>query len=744
MTDEEFLQKLRESFAIEAAEHAQTIVGGLIELEQHPPETRRGELVEAIFRSAHSLKGAARAVSRGDIEAVCQALETVFAAWKRQPGPVPVEAFDVLNAAVDLVTGLLTRSEAATSVQEKGLVAAMVKSLAALGTVPSQGSAEPPRSAHPGPPQPSAEDQHQPLEPDRVAVAQTVRVPMAKVDSLLLQVEELVGVKLGLAQHASELRETRDLIKAWRRNSDSSRLSVPGRGEVNGDATAGSGRELINLLDRKLTDLSRSAEHDARAVGTRVDDLLDHAKQLVMLPCGTLLDGFPKLVRDLARDQGKEILLTLQGRDVEIDKRILEQMKDPLLHLVRNAIDHGFETPAQRVASGKAEQGTLTISVAQREGSKVEIVVLDDGAGIDPTRVRAAAIKEGAVTEQEANELDEAAALQLIFRSGVSTSPMITEISGRGLGMAIVRDNVEKLGGQITVGTRAGVGSSFRVLLPVTLATFQGVLVTAGGQNFVIPTAAIERIVRVRREEIRTVAGRETVALAGQTVSLVSLAEVLQMPAARLENGTAEAVVLGTAEKRIAFIVDAVVAEQEVLVKTLGKPLIRVRNVAGATLLGSGTPVVILNSTDLLKSAARAPASSGVGAMESSDASRTRRILIADDSLTSRMLLKNILSSAGYSVTTAVDGMEAFSALRGGGFDLVVSDVEMPRLDGFELTSKIRSEKSMTDLPVVLVTALDAREHRERGVRAGANAYIVKSSFDQTNLLEVIRRLIGP
>jgi two-component system chemotaxis sensor kinase CheA len=281
-------------------------------------------------------------------------------------------------------------------------------------------------------------------------------------------------------------------------------------------------------------------------------------------------------------------------------------------------------------------------------------------------------------------------------------------------------------------------------VLPLTLATFRGVLVRAGDRMFIIPAVSVERVALVAASDIRTVENRETIALDGQALSLVRLSDVLEIPRAPGESADdAQVVVLGLGIDRIAFRVDEVVAEQEVLVKGLGRQLKRVRNLAGASVLGTGQVVPVLNVPDLMQSAMR-PAARPLASVtgEQHAAAAKRSILVAEDSITSRALLKNILESAGYSVTTAVDGVEAYTALKTGTFDLVVSDVEMPRMDGFDLTAKLRSDKRLAQMPIVLVTALESREHRERGIDVGANAYIVKSSFDQSNLLEVIGRLI--
>ena len=461
-----------------------------------------------------------------------------------------------------------------------------------------------------------------------------------------------------------------------------------------------------------------------------------------MLPCATFLNVLPKLVRDLCRDQTKEAELVLCGGEVEIDKRILEEMKDPLIHLVRNCIDHGIEKPAERIRQGKPPRAMITVSVTQVEGNKVEIAVRDDGVGIAVEKVKAAAVKHGLLSAVAARHLDEPAALSLMFLSGVSTTPLITEISGRGLGLAIVREKAEKLGGRVAVQTQAGRGTSFQILLPLTMATFRGTLVRAAGQTFVIPTANVAHAGRVRITEIQTVENRATIALNGRVVALVQLATVLELApsmAAEDEPVWLTFVVVTAGEKRLAFGVEAVLGVQEVLVKTLGKPFVRVRNIAGATVLGSGSAGLILNVADLLQSAAKVRP---VAKSAPAQAAERKSVLVVEDSITSRMLLKNILESAGYQVRTAVDGLDAWGQLQVERFAGVVSDVQMPRLDGFSLTEKIRADQKLLELPVVLVTALGTPEDRARGVDVGANAYIVKSSFDQSNLLEALRRLV--
>jgi two-component system chemotaxis sensor kinase CheA len=451
-----------------------------------------------------------------------------------------------------------------------------------------------------------------------------------------------------------------------------------------------------------------------------------------------------KLVRDLCRDQGKEAELTIHGEEVTIDKRILEQLKDPLIHLLRNCIDHGIETPDRRRRAGKPPRAAITLTVSPMNSNQVEISLSDDGAGIDIEKVKAAAGKRGLAIPASADQHGESAALALVFETAVSTSPMITQVSGRGLGLAIVREKTEKLGGRVAIESRRGAGTTIRMTLPLTMATFRGVLIESAQRLFIVPTAQVERVTRFKPQDVQTVEGRRTLEFNASAVSLVDLAEVLQLPPAphRPDAPTATPVlILGAGEQRVAFAVDAVLDEREVLVKTLPRPLSRVRNIAGATVLGSGEVTPILNVSDLLKSARTAGAAPRATVASAPAQRPAKKILVVEDSITSRMLLKGILESAGYEVKTAIDGIDGFTALRAEHFDLVVSDVEMPRMNGFDLTARIRADRALAELPVVLVTALESREDRERGIDVGANAYLVKSSLDQSNLLEALRRL---
>lgn len=756
--DKEFLKRLLATFRIEAEEHIRALSSGLIEMEKTSIPERQAEIIEIVFREAHSLKGAARSVNMQEIETVCQSLESIFAALKRKDIVLSSDLFDILHKAVDSLNDLLLSADAERTASEKTLIKKLSLQLENI----SKG--EPPLSEKPKLEKTEEEipvapkhEVYRPLAEEKSMLTETVRISTEKLNSIMLQAEELLYAKLSTSRRAEELRETYNALAEWKKELSKFRFSDFGiRNEVlrsrqpafrnpQFDEFLDRNEHYIKSLEIKLITLTKSAEHDFRALGGMVDNLLNGMKKALMHPFSPLLEGFPKLVRDISHDRGNKVEIVIQGGDIEIDRRILEEMKDPFIHLVRNSIDHGIEKPEERALRKKPLSGTIAITISQVNSSKVEILISDDGAGIDSAKVRASAVRTGLVLQEEADRLDDQKILSLIFESGVSTSPIITDISGRGLGLAIVKEKVEKLGGVIVCETKAGLGTNVKIILPLTIATYRGVLVRIDEHIFVLPSTSIDCIKRIKKDEIKTVENRETISLNERIISLVPLRAVLELPKKEKkgESDFIQIMILRAAEKCIAFSVDEVLHEQEVLVKGLGKQLSRVRNIAGATVLGTGKVVPILNIPDLMKSAVKfssIPERAIIAAEE--EIEKKKHILIVEDSITARALLKNILETAGYTVKTAVDGVDALTTLRTEDFDIVVSDVDMPRMNGFDLAVKIRGDSKLADTPVVLVTALESREDRERGIDVGANAYIVKSSFDQSNLLEIIRRLI--
>lgn len=769
--NDDFLKRLLSTFRIEADEHLKAMSAGLIELEKNPAADRHAEIIETVFREVHSLKGAARAVSLKEIESICHPLESVFSALKSKLLVLSQPLLDLIYQAIDAIGGLLVL-DAGMPASHKVTHGQLIRQLDDVlqGRLSEEvDSSEPlPQQVSDGPvpEQPSVETNEPVTRIVQTSVptiaSETVRVSTQKLDMVMRQVEELLTPRLASAQRAKELREVATSFAIWKKQRARVRpvlRQIERYVEGNGGglpkyatsefqtkmlpkllAHLESEQLFMKTLEERLLRLSRFAAHDQRVLAGMSDSLLHDVKEMQLLPFSSLLEIYPRFIRELAREQGKQVELLIQGGEIEIDRHTLEEMKDPLMHLLRNSVDHGIEQPAIRQDKGKSLHGTITIAIVQKDGGKIEIMVTDDGAGIDAARVKAVSSKLGLVSAEEAEKLNEQEAQTLVFQSGISTSPIITDISGRGLGLAIVREKIERLGGVVVLESRQNNLTTFRITLPLMLATFRGVLVRTGEHYFVIPALNVERVTRVAQQNIQTVENRTTILLDGIVIALVNLGDVLELQGKRDTNQmTTQVVVLGTAHKYIAFRVDEILGEQEVLVKTLGRQLARVRNISGASVLGSGQVVAVLNVSDLLKSAVhQAP----TVVAQTHGIVEKQSILVVEDSITSRALLKNILESAGYRVATAVDGVDAYTTLKSGTFDLVVSDVEMPRMDGFDLTAKIRADKLLGELPVILVTALSTPEHRERGIDVGANAYIVKSSFDQSNLLETVSRLI--
>lgn len=784
--NQRLLQRLLETFKLEARERITALAQGLGQMASAEGEIAPMQVEEA-FREAHSLKAAAHSVSQKEIGLLCQSIESVFAAVKRkdvQPSRVLVVE---MQTAVDAMEDFLAAIDGAPVPGQAARAAELSKSLTGLLDHAKAGAraAPAPKVEPPAPPKPvpaapapavekpspalarpapdprSAEPasvpEPMPAEPARAdlvathvaSTAETVRLSSQQLDSLLRQTDEMLLEKLASRQVVSAVDEAVEAIAEWQKEWSSARAGVA-RLRTQPDPLRQNapllkfleGNEArIGALATKLVGLRDRADSEARRLETKVDQLRWEMKEILTVPFASQMPLFQRAVRDLARDQGKDVELVSNGGDIEIDRRILQELKDPLLHLVRNCVDHGVERPDARLAAGKPARATVTLAVSIRDSDRAEFTIADDGGGVATARLAAAAARLGVATAKDA---DQAELMRLIFVSGVSTSPMITDVSGRGLGMAIVLEKVERLGGRIGVESEPGKGTTFRLVVPLSLATYRGISVRVSDRLFVFPSLGVDKVVRARRDALSTVESRPVLSIGGTAIPIVRLSDALEMrsPPSRSDGGAFEAVIIGAAGRQVAFEVDSVEDDREILVKSLGRCLIRVRNVQGATILATGTIAPILNIHDLMKSAIKVGSTVRTeDEPAEAESAEMASILVVEDSITARGLLRSILESAGYRVQTAVDGMEAWSALNLGSFDLVVSDVEMPRMNGFDLTARIRADKRLGELPVVLVTALESREDRERGVEVGANAYILKGSFEQNVLLEAVRRL---
>ncbi len=770
-------EQIISTFRVELAEHIQTITDGLLKVEQQPlglPE--RQEILESIFRAAHSLKGAARAVGVTAVEQLGHALENVLAALQRGKIDASPELFTACYGALDAVQAVEASYEAGETTPPLQTLQAIANLDSLLPKAASQEPLPPEGETFKNAPVPAATLVAMPGGQDEPAgsaagsvspaTEDTIRVRIDKLDSLVGQLSELIIAKIRLEEHLSRLREmqantaqwqknwmsVRDsyglLIHRWRRTDGKAQL--PGRlerGNDEMDAWFSSTQDWIRGINATVSELVRDYNNDIAHTGLVIDALEQEVKSIRMLPLSTIIGTFGRMLRDMAYSADKEVAFELVGGDVEMDKHVLEKIKDPLIHLLRNAVDHGIEPPDIREALGKSRAGKVTLA-AEQLGKDVVISITDDGRGLDLEAVRRTVADN---KHLDALSLDEPALVNWIFNPGISTSGVVTDLSGRGVGLDVVRRNVDLLQGRIEVDWKAGAGSTFSLILPMSLTSSRVLLIQVAAQVYAIPVSVVERLLTVFPSDLSYLGGQSAILFNGRPLPLYYLADSLGTTRRKndlLETEALQVLVISAADRQVAFIVDGLLGEQEIVIKGLGRQLVRVGAVAGATILGNGKVVLVLNAADLVKLALRGERAAAMSSLEAlpapAEETAPKRILVVDDSITTRTLERNILEAKGFIVDIATNGQEALAAMLTNGIpDLVITDVSMPRMNGFELARHIKSDLRTADLPVILVTSLDSAEDKARGVECGADAYIVKSRFDQGSLLETIQQLIG-
>ncbi|MEN6610501.1 MAG: response regulator [Methanoregulaceae archaeon] len=792
--DEEFRRKLLTTFREEAEEHLGVITDLLIRIEKSGPPPAP-DLVEQVYRKTHSLKGAARAVSQNEVAQVCQNIENIFALVKAGELNPDADNFDLFHRAVKcigaLVSGEKTQACAPWEViQEiRELLNRYKKTIPPASRyqvpepkpfivnpgIPAASGAPPERNpVKEGPsgtngrplsvPAPDSLTSHEPESPGPKASwpapdGALVKIASHKLDRLITQSEDLLTTRLFITQRIQELEEMVSRFSQWRWNqtmvsSDIHRI----REVLNGMEKAAIpasliqplrqivafleyDREFVTYLQHDLAAHIRATDMDRLALEVSTSEISDLIHDAVLVPVSIILTPFPAFVREYSRTSGKEVDFLVESERIEMDRRILEELKDPLMHLIHNSIDHGIEFPDIRAARNKPVRGTVRIRFLTLSGSRIGIEVSDDGAGIDCNAVRRAAVTKGLISEEEAARITDDEAIWLIFRSGLSTNPIVTDLSGRGLGLAIVEDTVTRLNGSVTVSSIIGKGTRVTLQVPMRLVTVRGIVIREGGRYFVFPKQQVKKVIRIRPTDLQKRGDRQFIRHQEETIEVIRLSDVLGIvsPPDKSENSNLlPAVILSYGAGQITCIVDEVVWVQEIVVRPLGSQLPRVKRISGAVILGNGRVALVLDPVELIQAAIKSPRESRSYKPERISS----RILVVEDSGTSRALLKALLEQDGYTVQTAVDGMAAFALLRKHEFDMVVSDVDMPRMSGFTLTEKIRSESSLAKIPVVLVTSLDSRADQVHGISVGADAYLVKSSFEKGNFLGVIRDLL--
>ncbi len=784
MDKQELAKRLMATYLEELHEHVEAMNRDLLTLERGLPADQCGEVMKVLFRSAHSLKGASRAVNIEVIEHACHYMEDVLSEVRDGRRELTPDMFSLFFKAADAIQEVGMRLRDDQDLGDSSLHA-LLPELQHLSErkepaneptdKPAATQAEPAGAGSSKPVTATAGEQHAVeattlpaahvtaagTDAEKAAVSSatassSVRVAASKLDALLAQNGELLVARRRIEERSADatgLSESlAELQSEWNEWANPLRKLLT---DKNGDAVVVAfkqrlPRRAIAAMERsseRLAKLEKTTERfaarmiaDARVLQHTCDALNDEVYRVRMLPFAEACGGLQRAVRDIAQATHKSVGLVIQGEDLEVDRSVLEGLKDPLLHLVRNAVDHGVESPVDREIKGKSTRGCVTVSAALR-GGQVEVVVADDGRGIDLQRIRQRAQQCGIAVPYEAAEQ-----ARMVFLPGFSTASAVTDVSGRGVGLDVVASSVQSLHGTVDVDFQVGIGTRFIITVPLTLTTVRCLLAVAGKQTYAIPTTAVQQLVRFDPQSITTVAGRAVLLLGGTPTPISVLAEVLGQGKyqGNPDSSMMLAIVVGTQEQRVAMVVDDLCSEQEVLVKNLGSRIRYSRHIAGATLLPSGSVALVLNAPNVIATALGRTSTPAMVAVQPKVAlpQRRRRLLAVDDSMTTRTLMKSILEGAGYEVISAVDGAHAWELLAQTEVDLVVSDVDMPRMDGFELTDKIRRSKKLAELPVILVTARESDADKTRGVRVGASDYLVKSGFDQSNLLESIEQLL--
>ncbi|RRR74400.1 MAG: hybrid sensor histidine kinase/response regulator [Candidatus Viridilinea halotolerans] len=805
LTDAEIIAQVFAAFKAEQAEHRQAVGELLLDLEREPDRPDRRTMLDQLFREAHSLKGGARAAGVASIEQIAHHIEDIFAAVRQGTLVLTPAHCDPIYAALDLIGVLmeqiapgvepdpalyaehLAQLDAVAQAAHAALDAVMANDApAATDKTVDETPLPPPEltAAVPVPAptvEPEVETQAPAAEPARnasPAADETVRLPITVLDGLMNEAGELMTCSLRARQLAREAQHIQDLPARWRRmwrRVSPTLKRIRGNGAAlqpvvhhlddratnNGHAPTATARQetseqellletleqaniLISDLMAGLDQLARQATEDQTRLAAVTDRMHSQIRRTRMLPLLTLSNPLRLQLRDMARAANKRVALNLDDRGAEADRQVLEQLREVLMHLLRNAVDHGIELPEERLAKGKPEVGTITLH-AEVSGDRLRLVVEDDGAGLDHEAIKRRALASGLMSNAEIERATAGELYDLIFLPGFSTRQTVSALSGRGVGLDVVRTRVERMHGRVSVEFVPGQGTSFIIDVPLSLTSSHGLLLRSGGNIYVLPLDAVQRIVMPEPGQIQSLEGRPVLRLDQRALPLATLDDLLGLSGERASGTRGLALLLGSGERQIACLVESILGEQELVVHRLPPPLQRVRFVSGATILADGRVVPILDAVDLVRATAGAQRSLSPEAAEE-QTQRVPMILVADDSITTRTLEKNILEAAGYRVSLATDGQEALEELRrlndDGGCDLLLSDIDMPRLNGFDLTAQVRSDNKLRHLPVVLVTSLDSPADRERGVAAGADAYIVKRSFDQQTLLETIAQLI--
>ena len=717
-------------FIEESREHIDKINDGLLSLKKNPddPETMNG-----IFRSAHTIKGSSRMMKLTSIAEMAHKLEDTLDVLKGKKIQLSKEVSSLLFRTIDIIADMIDQAAAGKEypVVDKELCIALEK--AAKGEF--QDTSQPADSKSSD----TISDEFLPMAGKSTEKTteskgyETIRINAEKLDGLINLIGELVSNHSRLKQRYFDIKEVEKL--AWENVKLFSNIE-------NWDF--GADRDtIINRVQSfclKLKQITLSFKDDLSSQESLSSELQENALQTRMLPLSIVFNSLHRAARDISKSFSKDVELIIEGEDTELDKKVIEKIGAPFMHMIRNSIDHGIESPEKRLDAGKSERGVIKLS-ASYEGGSVLIELSDDGRGISLEKIKKNALQKKILDEDTLNKISESEIIDLIFYPGFSTSPIITDISGRGVGMDVVKKNIiQDLKGTIRIVTKEGKGTIFYIRLPLTLAIMRVLLITVSDITYAIPSNYIDEILKIPQTKIINVLGKKAVRLREEIIPVANLAKLLNLPNKGYKDELL-IILINLGGEKLGFVVDSLLEEDDIVIKPLPSHMQNNKWVSGVIIMGDNMLVNVLNVSTIRDAAKELKDVERFKKMAKPEKKDTN-ILVVDDSINTREIEKSILEAYGYKVNLASDGMDAFEKAKEFIYDLIITDVEMPRMDGFSLTEKLRTHDVYKHTPVIILTSREKEEDKRRGIQVGANAYIVKGTFDQSNLLDTVQSLV--
>ncbi|WP_202369599.1 hybrid sensor histidine kinase/response regulator [Pseudomonas sp. MWU318] len=748
---------LLELFSLEAEAQTQVLSSGLLALERNPTQA---DYLESCMRAAHSLKGAARIVGIDSGVSVAHVMEDCLVSAQEGRLLLRPEHIDALLQGTDLLMRIATPANAPQALDIEAYVALMGRLLdpSAAPTVAPPPMAELQMQAPPPAPietpAPSIDTALETSDPAPRKSKRTteggervLRVTAERLNSLLdLSSKSLVETQR-LKPHLATMQRLRRMQNNGLRALESLNVHLKEHAlSLEAQEALEDARRLLAESQQLLAEKNAELDEFAWQASQRAQVLYDTALACRMRPFADVLTGQVRMVRDLGRSLGKQVRLEIEGEKTQVDRDVLEKLEAPLTHLLRNAVDHGIETPEQRLLKGKSEEGLIRLRASHQAGLLV-LELSDDGNGVDLEKVRRSIVERQLSPAETAAQLSEEELLTFLFLPGFSLRDTVTEVSGRGVGLDAVQHMVRQLRGAVVLEQTAGEGSRFHLEVPLTLSVVRSLVVEVGEEAYAFPLAHIERMCDLEPQDIVQIEGRQHFWHEGRHVGLVAASQLLNRPASQSSGETLKVVVIRERDAVYGVAVERFVGERTLVVLPLDERLGKVQDISAGALLDDGSVVLIVDVEDMLRSVDKLL---NTGRLEriarhgnqAAEVAR-KRILVVDDSLTVRELQRKLLLNRGYDVAVAVDGMDGWNALRSEDFDLLITDIDMPRMDGIELVTLLRRDNRLQSLPVMVVSYKDREEDRRRGLDAGADYYLAKASFHDDALLDAVVELIG-